>query len=110
MNTKVKEGVYGILRGSFLTDESAFKNWKIIIFIVALLLIMITSGHRADAKVLLIASHHKKQRQVRAEYIDTKIILMRMKMESNIRQKIKTKGLMPSETSPKKIKITHKKE
>lgn len=110
MNVRVKKNVYGILRGSFLTDESAFKNWRIIIFVVMLLLIMISSGHRVDGKVQKIASLNKEQREVRAEYIDTKTILMRMKMESNIRQQVKLKGLAPSETSPKKIKITYKKD
>jgi|UniRef100_UPI0040474CB6 hypothetical protein len=110
MNAKVRKNVYDILRGSFLTDESAFKNWRIIIFIVVLLLVMISSGHRADGKVQKIATLNKLQREVRAEYIDTKTILMRMKMESNIRQRVKAKGLAPAETSPQKIKVTYKKD
>ena len=53
--SKVKKGVYDFFRGSFLTDESAFKNWRIIIFVVALLLIMISSAHNADKKVIKIS-------------------------------------------------------
>ena len=52
--SKLKKGVYGFLRGSFLTDESAFKNWRIIIFVVGLLLIMISSSHKSDKKVIKI--------------------------------------------------------
>ena len=52
---KIKKGVYGFLRGSFLTDESAFKNWRIIIYVVGLLLIMISSSHKADKKVIKIS-------------------------------------------------------
>ena len=59
--SKVKKNIYDILRGSFLTDESAFKNWRIIIFIVALLLSMITSAHNADKKVIEIAELNKKK-------------------------------------------------
>jgi hypothetical protein len=33
---------------------------------------------------------------------------MRMKMESSIRKKAKDRGLKPSETPPKKIKVTYK--
>jgi len=33
---------------------------------------------------------------------------MRMKMESNIRQKAKRMGLLPSETPPKRIKVINK--
>ena len=65
--SKVKKGIYDFLRGSFLTDESAFKNWKIIIFIVALLLIMISSGHSAEKKVYKISELNKKKRELRAK-------------------------------------------
>ena len=107
---KVKRNVYDILRGSFLTDASAFKNWRIIIFVVILLLCMITSAHRADGKVIKIAELNKQKRKLRAEYVDTGTILMRMKMESSIREKVKSMGILPSKTSPKKIKITNKKD
>lgn len=103
--TKVKKGIYDFLRGSFLTDESAFKNWRIIIFVVALLLIMISSGHSAEKKVFKISELNKRKRELRAEYVDTGTILMRMKMESNIREKAKARGLQPSESPPKKIKV-----
>ncbi|MCL7753665.1 FtsL-like putative cell division protein [Polaribacter sp. Z022] len=106
--SKVKKGVYGFLRGSFLTDESAFKNWRIIFFVVGLLLIMITSAHNADKKVIRISELNKKKRELRAEYVDTGTILMRMKMESNIREKAKKRGLKPLQSPPKKIKVTIK--
>jgi hypothetical protein len=103
--TKVKKGIYDVLRGSFLTDESAFKNWRIIIFVVALLLIMISSGHSAEKKVFKISELNKRKRELRAEYVDTGTILMRMKMESSIKEKAKSRGLQSSESPPKKIKV-----
>ena len=63
--SKVKKGIYGFLRGSFLTDESAFKNWKIIIFVVLLLLIMISSSHNADKKLIKISELNKLKRELR---------------------------------------------
>ena len=106
--TEVKKGVYDFLRGSFLTDESAFKNWRIIIYVVVLMLIMIYSSHSAEKKVFEIYELNKRKRELRAEYVDTGTILMRMKMESNIREKAKNRGLKPSENPPKKIKVTYK--
>lgn len=106
--SKVKKGLYGFLRGSFLTDESAFKNWRIIIFVVILLLIMISSAHNADKKVIKISELNKRKRELRAEYVDTGTILMRMKMESNIREKAKARGLQPSKNPPQKIKVIYK--
>ena len=106
--SKIKKSVYGFLRGSFLTDEAAFKNWRIIIFIVVLLLSMISSAHKSDKKVIKIAELNKRKRELRAEYVNVGTILMRMKMESNIREKAILRGLKPSQTPPKKIKVTYK--
>jgi len=103
------KNLYDFLRVSFLTDESAFKNWRIIIFVVALVLIMISSAHRADKKVIKISELNKRKRELRAEYIDTETILMQIKMESNIRERAIEIGLKTSETPPKKIIVTQKK-
>lgn len=101
-------GIYDLLRGSFLTDDSSLKNWRIILFVVSLLLLMIWSAHSADAKVVKIAKLNKVKRELRAEYIDTSTILMRMKLESSIRKKVSKIGLAPSKKPPQKIKITLK--
>ena len=103
--SKVKKSVYDVLKGRFLTDESAFKNWRMIIFIVVLLLILISNAHNADKKVLKISELNKLKRELKAEHIDTQTTLMRMKMESNIRQRAKMTGLQPSKTPPKRIKV-----
>ena len=110
MSKEKKNVVYDLLRGSFLTDESSFKNWRILIFVVLLLLIMIYSAHSADAKVVQIAKLNKKKRELRAEDVDTSTQLMRMKLESSIRDKVKSKGLSPAKTPPQKIKVTYNKE
>lgn len=104
----MRKGIYAFLKGSFLTDESASKNWWLIIFVVALLLIMITSAHRADKKVIQISELNKKKRELRAEYVDTGTILMRMKMESTIREKAQKRGLKPLDNPPQKIIVTQK--
>ena len=89
---KVKKSLYELLKGGFLIDESSFKNWRMMFFIVALLLIMISSAHSTDKKVIEISKLNKQKRELRAEYIDTQTTLMRMKMESSIRQKAKKMG------------------
>jgi hypothetical protein len=106
--SKTKKGIYSFLRGSFLTDEFAFKNWRIIIFVVILLLIMITSAHNAEKKVYKISELNKKKRELRAASLDVETILTRMEMESSIREQAKARGLRPSEGPPKKIKVTFK--
>ena len=106
--SKVRKGLYGFLRGSFLTDESAFKNWRTIIFIVVLILIMISIGHKADKKVIMIGNLNKEKRELREEFVDISSKVERMKMESSIKKKVKSIGLETSKTPPKKIKVTYK--
>ena len=101
----MKKNIYGILRGKFLVSDDSFKNWRIIIFIVALLLIMISSAHKADEKVVRIAELNKIKRELHAEFVDTGTILTRMKMESSIRKRVKNKGLLVAKIPPKKIKV-----
>ncbi len=108
--SKVKRNIYDVLRGDFLTDDSSLKNWKMLLFVVGLLLVMITVAHSADAKVVKVAELNKEKRRLRAEYVDTSTILMRMKLESSIRAKVKGKGLKPAQKPPKKIKVTIKQE
>jgi len=44
-----------ILKMEFLVNDYAFKNWRIILFLSLLSLIMIASGHAADRKIFHIA-------------------------------------------------------
>ncbi|MCT4699838.1 MULTISPECIES: FtsL-like putative cell division protein [Tenacibaculum] len=108
--SKVKEGIYGVLRGRFLTDDSSFNNWRILIFVVVLLLIMISSSHSLDAKVVKLAELNGKKRELRAEDFDTSTTLTKMRLESSVRKKVKDKGLFPAKKPPQKIKVTTKKE
>lgn len=110
MNKRLKTNIYDVLKGRFLTDESSFKNWRLIVFIVGLLLIMITSAHRVDQKVLLVAELNKKKRELSAEFIDTGTRLTRMKLESTVRRQVKSKGLTPPKSPPQKIRVIHTKE
>lgn len=104
------KGVYDVLRGSFLTDDRAVKNWRIIIFVVGLLLVMIWSSHSVDAKVLKIARLNKEKRKLRSEYIEGKTNLARIKLESSIKKSVKKMGLKPLEKPPQKIRLIIKKK
>lgn len=103
------KNVYDILKGKFLTDDASVKNWRVIIFVVSLLLVMIWSAHSADAKVVEIAELNKLKRELRAEYVDTNTALTRIKMESSVRNKVRKMGLVVAKTPPQKIKVTVKK-
>ena len=102
---EMKKNVYSILRGKFLISDDSFKNWRVILFISALAIVMIASAHSADQKVYEIAQMTEDVKELRSAFVDRRRKLMRLKMESTIIDKVKDKGVVISETPPKKIKI-----
>lgn len=107
--SKFKSTILNFLKGKFLVSEDSFKNWRFMFFIVGLMLVMIASSHNSDKKVMEIASMNKKNKELRAEFLDTRAIAMKMKLESTIKNKVAGLGLSPSTEPPQLIKVTSKK-
>jgi len=105
----VKKSIYSILKGTFLISDDAFKNWRVIFFISGLAIVMIASSHSADRKVHQIARLNNEVKELRSAYIDGCSRLMELKMESNVSLKMAEKGLKPSETPPRKIRVKSQK-
>jgi hypothetical protein len=101
----MKQSIYGILKGTFLISDDSFKNWRIILFISFLAIIMIASSHSADQKVHDIARLGNEVKEWRSAFVDGRSKLMRLKMESALINKMSEKGIAPSEIPPKKIKV-----
>lgn len=106
----MKNKIYNILKGKFLINEDAFKNWKFIIFLSLLALIMISSAHSADRKVHQIAKLNNEVKELRSEFVDMRSKLMKVKMESKVVAQMGKKGLNPSTNPPQKIIIAHKED
>ncbi len=106
----MKNKIYNILKGKFLINEDAFKNWKFIIFLSLLALVMISSAHSADRKVHQIAKLNNEVKELRSEFVDMRSKLMKVKMESKVVAQMEKKGLKPSTNPPQKIIIITEKE
>ena len=78
-------------------------------FIVVLMLLMISSAHSSDKKVMTIAKLNKEIKELRAEFVDTRSISMKMKLESSIKNKVIEIGLKSSENPPQVIRVTSSK-
>ena len=104
----MKQTVYNVLKGKFLVDEGAAKNWGLLIFLASLAIIMIASSHNIDKKVQKIAILHKKMREYRSVFVATRSDLMKLKMESTIVVKLEEKGLFIAENPPQKIIVKKK--
>lgn len=102
---KVKKSIRSVLKGKFLISDDSFKNWRLILFLSFLAVIMIASSHSADRKVHEIAKLNEEVKELRSAFVEGRSKLMRLKMESSIIKKLADKGLSPSEIPPKKIKV-----
>lgn len=105
----MKKSIYSILKGKFLISDDSFKNWRIILFISTLAIIMIASSHSADKKVHEIARLNNEVKELRSAFVDGRSKLMRLKMESSIASKMSEKGIVSSVIPPQKIKVKSQK-
>ncbi len=99
----MRKNIYSILRGTFLVSDDSFKNWRVILFISALAIVMIASSHSADKKVHEIARLNNEVKELRSQFYDGRTKLMDLKMESSVVAKMKKRGLLSSDVPPKKI-------
>jgi hypothetical protein len=101
----MKGGVYNILKARFLVNEDATKNWRFILFVVFLMILMIANSHRFDQKVFKIADLTNEVKELRSEFVDRRSELMKLRMESTVSEKMERRGVFPSQVPPQKIKV-----
>ena len=94
-----------ILRMEFLVNDYAFKNWRVILFLSLLSLIMIASGHAADRKIFQIAQLNDDLKMLKSEFVEQRTALMNLKMETKIMKEIGPLGIGPAKTPPIKIVV-----
>lgn len=106
----MKNGVYSLLKAKFLISDDALKNWKFIVFLVILGMIMIANNHQYDAKNYKITELTNQVKELRSEFVDRRSELMKLKMESTVEKKMETRQIFPSEEPPIKIIVESKKD
>jgi hypothetical protein len=108
----MKNGVYSILKARFLINEeaNAAKNWRFIVFLILLAIIMIANNNKVDQKVFKIIQLSGEVKELRSEFVDRRSELMKLKMESTVTQKMSVKGILPAAVPPVKVIIKRKEE
>ena len=101
----MKKRIYNILKARFLIDDDAMKNWRFIVFIIFLAIVMIANTQRFEQKVFKIADLTNQVKELRSEFVDRRSELMKLKMESTVSQKMEIKEIFPSTVPPVKIKV-----
>lgn len=102
----IKQRINDLLKARYLIDDNAIKNWLFIIYLLGLALIMIGNIHAYEAKIFRLADLNKEVKELRAEFVDRRSELMKLKMESTITQKMALRDIGPSEQAPIKIIVT----
>jgi hypothetical protein len=106
----MKHGVFDILKARFLINDDAMKNWRFIVFIILLAIIMIANTQRYEQKVFEIAKLNNEVKELRSEFVDRRSELMKLKMESTVSEKMFSKEIYPSTVPPIKIEVKKEKE
>jgi hypothetical protein len=106
----MKNGVYNLLKARFLIDDDAMKNWRFIVFVIILAIIMIANTQRFEQKVFRIAELTNQVKELRSEFVDRRSELMKLKMESTVADKMIEKQIFPSTVPPIKIKVKKEEE
>lgn len=99
----MKKGVLNVLKGKFLVQDGASKNWRFILFVFFLAGLMITASHKVDQKVIQISKASKALEAVRSEFVSLREQLMHERMETQVAAKLKPLGIFQPEKAPMKI-------
>ena len=106
----MKNGVYSLLKARFLINDDAVKNWRFIVFVILLAIVMIANTQRFEQKVFRIAELTNQVKELRSEFVDRRSELMKLKMESTVSEKMIEKEIFPSTVPPIKIKVRKEEE
>ena len=106
----MKNGVYSLLKARFLVDEDAVKNWRFIVFMILLGILMIANTQRFEQKVFKIVALTNEAKELRSEFVDRRSELMKLKMESTVSEKMIKREIFPSTVPTIKIKVKAEKE
>ena len=106
----MKKRIYNILKARFLIDDDAMKNWRFIVFIIFLAIVMIANTQRFEQKVFKIVALTNEAKELRSEFVDRRSELMKLKMESTVSEKMIEREIFPSTVPPIKIKVKAEKE
>ncbi len=106
----MKSSIYNILKARFLINEDANKNWRFIVFIVILAILMIGNTNKYEQKIFKISALTNQVKELRSEFVDRRSELMKLKMESTVAEKMLSKNIIPSAVPPLKIKVLKEKE
>lgn len=101
----MKGGVINLLKAKYLVDQGSMKNWRFIVFLVLVCMLMIANTHNYEQKNYEITALETQVKELRSEFVDMRSELMELKMESTVSRKMEERQIFPASVPPKKIKV-----
>ncbi len=86
-----------------LISDEAGENWRFLLFVAFLALLMTASSHSVDSKIHRIAKKNKEVKEYRTRFVDGRSRLMKLQMESKVLNRLGKSGVKPSADPPFKI-------
>lgn len=102
----MKNSVYGLLKAKYLVDQGSAGNWRFILFLIIVAMLMIANSHNYEQKIYRISQLEDEIKLLRTEFVGKRSDLMKLKMESTVAQKMEAREIYPATLPPKKIEIT----
>ena len=106
----MKGGVYSLLKAKYLVDDGSMKNWRFIVFLILMAMLMIANSHNYEQKLYRITALESEIKELRSEFVDRRSELMELKMESTVSRKMEEREIFPSTVPPKKIEVVKEEE
>ena len=101
----MKGGVYSLLKAKYLVDQGSMKNWRFIVFLILVAILMIANTHNYEQKIFRISALESEIKELRSQFVDRRSQLMELKMESTVALKMEEREIFPSAVPPKKIEV-----
>ena len=106
----MKGGVINLLKAKYLVDQGSMRNWRFIVFMILICIVMIANSHSYEQKIFRISALEAEVKELRSEFVDRRSELMELKMESTVSRKMEERQIFPSSVPPKKIEVIREKE
>ena len=106
----MKGGVYSLLKAKYLVDQGSMKNWRFIVFLILVCMLMIANSHNYEQKIFRISALESEIKELRSTFVDRRSELMELKMESTVAGKMEVREIFPSTVPPKKIEVARPKK
>lgn len=101
----MKGGVINLLKAKYFVDQGSMRNWRFIVFLILVCILMIANSHNYEQKIFKISELETEVKELRSEFVDMRSKLMELKMESTVSAKMEARQIYPSSVPPKKIEV-----